>query len=169
MKNYSDRMQNATCFTDFEKSRLQAKETLISRFHSNKYDSLNYLEQAIVNESNSEVLAYISGYLNLKLNTRSIILTTTCCSYLDNIDFDNVRAIINLEPKGKSRRTGKLFKAVNTLLPDAGIYIGLSGEIADSPKICEEFLRNGFEIIDISIINNALFFTALKTSESAIC
>jgi hypothetical protein len=164
MKNYADQVQDPEC-TEFEQRRLQVKEALIARFHKRNED-FNYLEKAIINESNREVLDYISEHVNVKLNSRSIILTTACYSYLDYVDFDNVRAIINFEPTiSQTAESEKLIKAVNTLLPDAGIYIGISDDMAESAAICEEFICNGFEIIDLSLINKSLFFTAMKTGE----
>jgi|GEM_PF-5091896 hypothetical protein len=168
MKNYCNRIQDSSCITEFEKHRLQAKDAMISRF-CRKNVELNPLERAIVNESDRNVLAYISEHLNLKVNARSIILTTSRYSYLDNVDFDNVRAIVNLEQSSGTVMTDKLLKAVNTLLPDAGIYIGLSHEVLDSIAICEIFISNGFEIIDITTINRSLYFTVMKTGTTALC
>lgn len=169
MKNYSDHTNDNVCNSEFEICRRQAKDELIARFHR-KGEKLNLLEKTIVNESDRDVLAYIAGSLNLKRNARSIILTTTSYSYLDNVDFDNVRAIINLEPTvsqtGKSRQ---LLQAVNKLLPDAGIYIGLSHEMLNSMATHEEFVNNGFSIVDISPVHDTLYFTAIKTGEPATC
>ncbi|MBN2812917.1 MAG: hypothetical protein JXQ80_02510 [Bacteroidales bacterium] len=163
MKAISDDTQTITVDTEFEQYRLQVKESLLSRFHS-KPDTLNYLERVILSESNRDVLVYISEQLDIRKYFGSIIVTTCSCSYLDHVDFDNLRAIINLEPASPGRKPGKVFRAVNTLLPDAGIFIGKT-HVNYSVRACSKLIRNGFDIVDMSLINGSLYFTAIKTSE----
>ncbi len=69
-------------------------------------------------------LEYISEHLDLKKYYPGIILTTDKTSYLDEVNFNNVRAIINLKRVNNIQHPNKLFRAVNALLPDGGIYIG---------------------------------------------
>jgi hypothetical protein len=84
----------------------------------------NTLERKILEESNKEVLNYISEHLDLKLYYESIILSTDTSSYIEEVDFNNVHAIVNLRRVNYTRHPNKLFRAVNTLLPKSGIYIG---------------------------------------------
>jgi len=89
-----------------------------------KIQSVNQLQKSILTESNQEVFDFISEHLDLNKYFRHIVFTTKSKSYVDNIDFDNVRAIINFKPINYIRLLNKHFKSVNKLLPDAGIYIG---------------------------------------------
>ncbi|MGC9471122.1 MAG: sugar transferase [Bacteroidales bacterium] len=87
---------------------------------------------AISRESNLPVLHYIEENLHLgKIN--NILLTSRL--YLDTnpltlfnvraaIMGSNVRAIIDFKKTNHTRYINKYFKAINSLLPDAGIYIG---------------------------------------------
>jgi hypothetical protein len=145
---------------------MQAKDELLMRFH-NKPDGLNNLERAIYKESDQYALNYISGHLNLKLHFKNIILTTANSSYIDDVDFDSVKAIINLEPANCSKNQDKLLKAVNTLLPDAGIYIGLFDDFAFAGQLSDSLTNYGFEIVDLRVINKSNYFVALKTSDTS--
>jgi len=89
-----------------------------------QFSSINELQQAILNESNAEVFKFISEHLDLGKYFRHIIFSTHSKSYVDNVDFSNVRAIINFKPINSIREINEHFKSVNTLLPDAGVYIG---------------------------------------------
>jgi len=164
MNNYTQGTKKTDVNSEFENRRLYAKNELLERFH-NKPNGLNELEYAIERESNRYVLSYISGHLNLKLHYKSIILTTATSSYIDNVDFDNVRAIINLEPANYTKNQDKLLKAVNTLLPDAGIYIGLFNDFSYAENLSDSLSAYGFEIVDLRVINKANYFTAIKIAE----
>lgn len=163
MKAIVENHQEMLVDTDFEQYRLKVKEDLLDRFYGSP-NSLNFLEEIILSESDREVLFYIAEQLDLRAYTNSIIVTTCNCSYLDHVDFDNIRAIINFEPASQGRKPGKVFRAVNTLLPDAGIFIGKT-HVSYSVRACSKLIRNGFDIIDMSLINGSLYFTALKTGE----
>ena len=54
---------------------------------------------------------------------------------MDRVDFNNIRAIINLRKVNNIQHPNKLFRAVNTLLPDAGIYIGRLETYAERKEI----------------------------------
>ena len=123
MDAYFQYVHNLKGDSKFEKFGSAAKEAIISCF-IRELDNQNALERAIENESDTEVLCFIAENLDLKKYYKSIILTTSTSSYVDNVDFNNVRAIINLRRVNIIQHPNKLFRAVNTLLPDAGIYIG---------------------------------------------
>ncbi|MBN2524739.1 MAG: sugar transferase [Bacteroidales bacterium] len=89
-----------------------------------KIQSINELQKSILSESNQDVFDFISEHLDLNKYFRHIIFTTNSRSYVDSVDFSNVRAIINFKPINHIRYLNEHFKSVNKLLPDAGIYIG---------------------------------------------
>ncbi len=89
-----------------------------------KIQSINDLQKSILSESNQEVFDFISEHLDLKKYFRHIIFTTNTKSYVDRVDFSNVRAIINFKKINNIRLINEHFRSVNKLLPDAGIYIG---------------------------------------------
>jgi lipopolysaccharide/colanic/teichoic acid biosynthesis glycosyltransferase len=123
MDSYFQYVHNLKGGTKFDKLDLAAKNALIARYIKELL-SQNELERAIEQESDVEVLGYISEHLDLKVYYKSIIFTTASTSYVDRVDFNNVRAIINLRKVNNIQHPNKLLRAVNTLLPDGGIYIG---------------------------------------------
>jgi len=90
----------------------------------NKFNTINELQQAILKESNSTVFRFVSEHLDLYQYFRHIIFSTNTKSYIDNVDFSNVRAIINFKPINNIQEINEHLISVNKLLPDAGIYIG---------------------------------------------
>jgi lipopolysaccharide/colanic/teichoic acid biosynthesis glycosyltransferase len=123
MNSYFQYVHNLKGTTKFEKLDPHVKNALISKYIRVQLNQ-NELEYAIQQESDQEVFQYISEHLDLKLYYESIILTTASSSYLEKVDFTNVRAIINFRKVNNIQQPNKLFRAVNTLLPDGGIYIG---------------------------------------------
>jgi len=123
MNNYLLYAYNLKGQTKYEKVEPSAGNALLS-YYMRRLESLNALEQRIADESDCDVLQYISEFLDLKLYYKSIVLTTSALSYTDGVDFNNFWAIINLRKVNNIQYPNKLFQAVNTLLPDAGIYIG---------------------------------------------
>jgi lipopolysaccharide/colanic/teichoic acid biosynthesis glycosyltransferase len=123
MDGYFQYVHNLKGTTKFEKSGQATQEAILSKYIRELLNQ-NDLERAIEEESDTEVLQYISEHLDLKIHYKSIILSTGSSSYVDGVDFNNIRAIINLRKVNNIQHPNKLFRAVNTLLPDAGIYIG---------------------------------------------
>lgn len=87
-------------------------------------NSINELQQAILKESNTTVFNFLSEHLDLSKYFRHIIFSTDTKTYADDVDFNNVRAIINFKKINTIRQFNEHFLSVNKLLPDAGIYIG---------------------------------------------
>jgi hypothetical protein len=164
MNNYSYNLQDSMINTEFESRRIHLKNSLYNRFHK-KPDGLNQLERAIVKESDRNVLKYISEHLNLKLYSRSIILASGNTSCTENVNFDNVRAVINLKPLNDMENADKLLKAVNMFLPDAGIFIGLFSPSANTKALSAKLTNFGFDLIDLRVINVPTYFAAIKTRE----
>jgi hypothetical protein len=89
-----------------------------------KFNSINELQQAIIDESDHDVFSFVSNHLDLHKNFKSIVFSTRNKSYVDSVDFSNVRAIVNFKRINLIREINEHFESVNKLLPDAGIYIG---------------------------------------------
>ena len=105
-----------------------------------KFKSINELQQSILNESNPEVLKFVSEHLDLSKNFKHIIFSTHSRSYVDNVDFSNVRAIINFKTINHIREINEHFISVNKLLPDAGIYIGRIESYGERKnRFCKKF------------------------------
>lgn len=164
MENYFNKVENHLNNTEFENRRMQVKTDLISRLQARK-TGLNNLERTILQESDEDVLKFIADHLDLKYYFQSIILTTSICSYIDDVDFDNVRAIVNLEPSNYTKNHDKLLRAVNALLPDAGIYIGMFDNYSFAAGLGDSLTNFGFEIIDLQTIRHSIYFVAIKTRE----
>lgn len=92
--------------------------------YKGKIGSINELQKAILRESNQKVFNWVSEHLSLEKYFKNIIFSTKDKSYVDDVDFNNVRSIINFRPINEIKYVNEHFRSVNTLLPDAGIYIG---------------------------------------------
>jgi lipopolysaccharide/colanic/teichoic acid biosynthesis glycosyltransferase len=123
MNTYFEYVHNLKGSSKFERLGNGVKEAITANY-IRELDTLNSLELAIENETDHDVLNFISEHLNLKNNNKNIIFTTPTSSYVNGVDFNNVRAIINLCRVNNIQHPNKLFRAVNTMLPDDGIYIG---------------------------------------------
>jgi lipopolysaccharide/colanic/teichoic acid biosynthesis glycosyltransferase len=123
MDNYFQYVHNLRGTSKFEKLGLTSRELVASLF-IRELDDRNALEYAIEQESDADAYRYITEHLDLKQCCSSIILSTNQMSYVDEVDFNNLLAIINLRKVNNIQQPNKLFRAVNTLLPDNGIYIG---------------------------------------------
>ena len=111
----------------------------ISEFRR-KFTSINELQQAILKESSTDVYDFVSEHLDLKKYFRHIIFSTNTRSYVDNVDFSNVRAIINFKLLNNIRELNGHLISVNKLLPDAGIYIGrIESYGARKMRLCKNF------------------------------
>ncbi len=88
-------------------------------------------EAAIIRESNFAVLKYISEHLDLN-NINKILLTSNHDIYSKKTSRhvkvltqnNNVRSIVDFKKVNDTRHINKYFETINSLLPDAGIYIG---------------------------------------------
>ncbi|MDP4209323.1 MAG: sugar transferase [Bacteroidota bacterium] len=95
------------------------QEEVISQPITTNNDLINALRE----EAGEEVLSYISEHFPLE-HQETILFSTKQKRLYDNVNFDNIRVIINLEQANKHQRINSLLRSINTLLPDAGIYIG---------------------------------------------
>jgi hypothetical protein len=86
--------------------------------------SKNDLQKAILKESDQKILDYVSTHLDLEKSYKNIIFSSREKSYVENVDFNNVKAIINFRLINEIKHVNHHFRSVNKLLPDKGIYIG---------------------------------------------
>jgi len=123
MQGYIEFVHNLAGVSLFDNLNSKTKEAVISTL---KYNFLNHndLETALLRESGSKVFKFISEYLDLKKYFNHIVFTTDSKSYVENVNFDNVRAIINLKKINHIRFINEHLRSVNKLLPDGGLYIG---------------------------------------------
>jgi lipopolysaccharide/colanic/teichoic acid biosynthesis glycosyltransferase len=123
MNDYFQYVHNLKGVAQYEKLKPAARDAVVSTF-LRQFENYNTLEKTILKAIGKEVLQYISAHLDLKKYCKNIILTTGSSSHIDEVDFNHVKAIINLRRINVIRHPNELFRAVNTLLPDNGIYIG---------------------------------------------
>jgi len=123
MQGYIEYAHNLVGESLFDHLNRKTKEAIVSALKFNFLDH-NDLQKSVLKESNHIVFKYISGHLDLKKYFKHIVFTTDSKSYVDNVDFNNVRAIINFKKINHIRYINEHFCSVNKLLPDAGVYIG---------------------------------------------
>jgi lipopolysaccharide/colanic/teichoic acid biosynthesis glycosyltransferase len=123
MNEYIQYVYNLKGSYQYEKLTPTVRDAVVSVI-LRKIEDCNSLECTILNETDQDVLQYISENLDLKRNIQNIILTTDSSSYVETVDFTNVRAVINLKKSNFTQHPNELFRTVNDMLPDAGIFIG---------------------------------------------
>jgi hypothetical protein len=123
MNDYFQYVHNLKGVHQFEQFRPRTRDAIISLL-LRQIDDPNTIQKTILKEEGKEVLDYLSEHLNFKDLYKSIILSVENSSYVEEVDFNNVQAIINLRKINNTQRPNKLFRAVNKLLPKGGIYIG---------------------------------------------
>lgn len=82
-----------------------------------------HLTNAIREEAGEEVLEYIQEHFSFR-NQQTILYTSKDTGLYDEVDFNNIRAIINLQEVNKHQKINTLLRSINTLLPDSGFYVG---------------------------------------------
>jgi len=90
----------------------------------NCFDEVFQLKKAVRKVSTNEVYRFISEQLDLKKYCSSILFSTKDYTYVEHLDFDNLRGIINMRRLNYARDMDEHLRAINKLLPDAGFYIG---------------------------------------------
>ena len=96
---------------------VKVKERISSRERS------NWLVDTISKEVGSNVCNYINEHFDLS-QINSILYASPNQYNYELLDFDNIRAIINLRKINHIRNINDFLSSINKLLPDAGIYVG---------------------------------------------
>ena len=87
------------------------------------YEIENNVANAMKKTLPQEAYTFISDNVDLR-NYQNILFTTDRKAYVDNLDIDNLRVIVNSKKINNIRYINKHLRHVNCLLPDAGFYIG---------------------------------------------
>lgn len=106
----------------FERFGSNAKNA-ITFHYIRQLDDCNALQKALLKESCNDVFNFISEHLDLQKYHKNTIFTTDHSSYVEDVDFNDIHAIINFRKVNHIQHINSLFRAVNTMLPDGGIYM----------------------------------------------
>jgi lipopolysaccharide/colanic/teichoic acid biosynthesis glycosyltransferase len=123
MDAYLLQVHNLSGNSQFSRLTPNARSTIVSLLTDSLGDS-NTLENTISNESSPKVLEFIKRNLDLRKNKKNVIFSTPTKSYVEDIDFNSLKAIIDFKRVNQIRHINGLFRAVNELLSGGGIYIG---------------------------------------------
>jgi len=134
MNDYFQYVHNLKGVSQFERFKPATRDAILSIL-LRQLEDYNTLERTILKVANKDVLNYIAEHLDLKTLHQHIVLSTDASSYVDEVDFNNVQAIVNLKRVNYTQHINKLFRAVNTLLPDNGIYIGRAETYGDRKNL----------------------------------
>ncbi|MBN1789429.1 MAG: sugar transferase [Bacteroidales bacterium] len=134
MNDYFQYVHNLKGVSQYERFRPATRDAILSVL-LRQLEDYNTLEKAILKVANKGVLDYISEHLDLKTLHQSIILSTDTSSFAEEVDFNNVQSIVNLRRVNYTQQINELFRAVNKLLPDRGIYIGRVETYNDRKKL----------------------------------
>jgi hypothetical protein len=86
-------------------------------------ESKKFLIHTLREEAGEQVLDFISGHFSFDRH-ETILYTSKQERIYNSVDFDNLRVIINLQLVNRHGRINSLFRAINSFLPEAGLYIG---------------------------------------------
>lgn len=102
----------------------QTDELVQKIYKANKIADLDKLviKEVIIKEAGTEALSFIKEYILLE-NQKTILLTTKQQSYVNGLDLNSIRSIVDLLEVNRHQEINSFFRSINTLLPDAGFYI----------------------------------------------
>jgi lipopolysaccharide/colanic/teichoic acid biosynthesis glycosyltransferase len=123
MDAYLRQVHNLSRNSQFSRLTPRAKSAIVSLLTDSLKDT-DTLENIIKNESSAEVLEFIKNNLDIRRKKKNIVFSTLTKSYVEDVDFNNLKAIIDFKRVNKIRHINGLFRAVNELLPGGGIYVG---------------------------------------------
>jgi hypothetical protein len=98
------------------------KKTAKKYSHKND-ENKDFLIQTLKQEAGENVLDFISSHFSFDRH-ETILYTSRQEKLYNNVDFDNLRVIINLQLVNRHGKINSLFRAINSFLPNAGLYIG---------------------------------------------
>ena len=99
------------------------KTNNIPSYGSDQAKSKLYRDNLITREAGENIYDYFSEHLNVDDSNVGLISTATPFN-IENLQINNIRAIINLKKVNDMRYINKFFESVNKKLPDAGLFIG---------------------------------------------
>jgi hypothetical protein len=123
MDAYLLHVHNLSGNSQFSRLTPRARSAIVSLLTDSLRDN-DTLENIISKESSSEVLEFIKKNLDIRRKKKNIVFSTLTKSYVEDVDFNNLNAIIDFKRANKIRHINGLFRAVNELLPEGGIYVG---------------------------------------------
>jgi lipopolysaccharide/colanic/teichoic acid biosynthesis glycosyltransferase len=123
MDSYLLQVHNLSRNPEFSRLSLRTKSAIVSLLRDSLSEK-DTLEIVIRKESSSEVLEFIKKNLDIRREKKNIVFSTLAKSYVEDVDFNNLKAIIDFKRVNKIRHINGLFRAVNHLLPEGGIYVG---------------------------------------------
>lgn len=91
---------------------------------SSRLNSASELHNAILKETNEEIHNFITEFLDLNKYYQSILFNTKEKVYIEEVDFDSLRAVVNISLVNSIPDLNSYFSSIYRLLPDAGIFIG---------------------------------------------
>lgn len=109
------------------------------------YDS-DFLKTAIEKDAGTEVLKFITDQVDLS-KTNSILLSLREKYFNDNNNSQQIRTIVNLNPVNYHTNLNAYLKSINSLLPDAGIYIGCYDDYSARKQRIYDRFPKGFKLI----------------------
>jgi Bacterial sugar transferase len=83
----------------------------------------NVLITTLRKEAGFEILDFLSSHFSL-INTQQILFTSKCEKLREQVDYNNLQVIINLEKVNTHKDINQWFRSINKLLPDQGFYAG---------------------------------------------
>ena len=84
----------------------------------------NQLIDVLRQEAGEEVLNFITGNVSLLKYQETILFSSKHTNLYEHVNFNNIHTIINLQEVNRHEKINSFFRAINTLLPDSGMYIG---------------------------------------------
>lgn len=88
------------------------------------FNTFNDLQRAVITESSVEVFDFINSNLNLKKSFKDVVFSSNKPLIYDDIDFSNIKGIIDFKRVNSLRYINSHFRSVNKLLALNGIFIG---------------------------------------------
>jgi len=89
--------------------------------HVNSLVLENFKSQ-ILEETNEDVYNFLCGHIN-SVKDKTILLSTTTQFNILSLPQDTATTLVNLKPINDIKRINKFFEAVNTRLPEGGLFI----------------------------------------------
>jgi hypothetical protein len=111
-------------FAFFNKDKVsQDSDVLIDFLPGISNPTTNVLTDTLRKEAGNEILDFLSSHFSLK-NSQQILFTSKCEKLREQVDYENITAIINLEKVNTHKDINQWFRAINKLLPEKGFYAG---------------------------------------------